>query len=101
MIYPEEGNNWTPCAAAIVKNAPHMDLAKLFIDFLVSKEGQGLYQCTTLRPADKTMVNIVKGIKTFDEIPNVFEQDQLYIASITAAWKAKWSELLDKYNANK
>ncbi len=101
MIYPAEGNNWTPCAAAIVKNAPHMDLAKLFIDFLISKEGQGLYQCTTLRPADKTKVNIVKGIKTFDEIPNVFDQDQLYIASNTASWKAKWSELLDKYNANK
>jgi iron(III) transport system substrate-binding protein len=101
MIYPEEGNNWTPCAAAIVKNAPHMDLAKLFIDFLVSKEGQGLYQCTTLRPADKNMVNIVKGIKTFDQIQNVFEQDQLYIASNTASWKAKWTELLDKYNASK
>ena len=101
MIYPEEGNNWTPCAAAIVKGAPNMELAKLFIDFLVSKEGQGLYQCTTLRPADKNMVNIVKGIKTFDEISNVFQQDQLYIASNTAAWKAKWTELLDKYNANK
>ena len=101
MIYPEEGNNWTPCAAAIVKNAPHMDLAKLFIDFLVSKEGQGLYQCTTLRPADKNMVNIVKGIKTFDQIQNVFDQDQLYIASTTASWKAKWTELLDKYNASK
>ena len=101
MIYPAEGNNWTPCAAAIVKNAPHMDLAKLFIDFLVSTEGQNLYTCTTLRPADATMTNIVKGIKTFAEIPNVFLQDELYIASNTKDWRAKWTELMDAYNAKK
>lgn len=101
MIYPEEGNNWTPCAAAIVKNAPNMDLAKLFIDFLISEEGQDLYTCTTLRPIITTKTNIVKGIKTFDEIPNVFLQDELYIASQTATWRAKWTELLDAYNAKK
>lgn len=101
MIYPEEGNNWTPCAAAIVKGAPNVDLAKLFIDFLVSEEGQDLYTCTTLRPIITSKTNIVKGIKTFEEIPNVFLQDELYIASQTKTWKAKWSELLDAYKAKK
>ena len=101
MIYPVEGNNWTPCAAAIVKNAPHLDLAKLFIDFLISEEGQSLYTCTTLRPIDTTKTNIVKGIKKMDEVNNVFLQDELYIASQTATWRAKWSELLDAYNAKK
>ena len=97
MIYPAEANNWTPCAVAIVKGAPHTDLAKLFVDFLISEEGQKLYACTTLRTVTG-QPNIVPGFLEFDQIPNVFDQDQLVIAQHTDEWKAKWTELLDAYN---
>lgn len=97
MIYPAEANNWTPCAVAIVKGAPHTDLAKLFVDFLISEEGQKLYACTTLRTVTG-QPNIVPGFLDFKDIPNVFDQDQLVIAQHTDEWKAKWTELLDAYN---
>ena len=102
MIYPKEGNNWTPCAAAIVKDGPNTELAKKFIDFLISDVGQDLYTCTTLRTVVKAKTNIVEGFKSFDEIPNIFDQDQLYIAAnYTKPWKAKWTEILDAYLAKK
>jgi ABC-type Fe3+ transport system substrate-binding protein len=37
---------------SIPKNAPHPNAAKLFEDFLVSKEGQRLYQAAEYLPAD-------------------------------------------------
>lgn len=97
MIYPEEANNWTPCAVAIVKGAANIDNAKRFIDFLISEEGQKLYACTTLRTVTG-QPNIVPGFLEFENIPNVFDQDQLVIAQHTSEWKAKWTELLDAYN---
>ena len=97
MIYPEEANNWTPCAAAIVKGSANLDNAKRFIDFLISEEGQKLYACTTLRTVTGEP-NIVPGFLEFEQIPNVFDQDQLTIAQHTSEWKAKWTELIDAYN---
>lgn len=40
MVYPEEGASSFAFAAAIVKNAPHMEAAKAMIDYLQSAEGQ-------------------------------------------------------------
>lgn len=97
MIYPEEANNWTPCAVAIVKGGPNTELAKKFVDFLISEEGQKLYACTTLRTVTGEP-NIVPGFKAFEDIPNIFDQDQLVIAQHTDEWKAKWTELIDAYN---
>ena len=97
MIYPKEANNWTPCAAGIVKGCANLDNAKLFIDFLISEEGQKLYACTTLRTVTGEP-NIVPGFLNFEDIPNVFDQDQLTIAQHTTEWKAKWTELLDAHN---
>ncbi len=101
MIYPEEANNWTPCAAAIVKGSENTELAKLFIDFLISEEGQKLYACTTLRTVTGEP-NIVPNFLEFDQIPNLFDQDQLYIAAnYTSSWKEKWTALLNEYNSKK
>ncbi len=101
MIYPAEANNWTPCAASIVKGSENTDLAKLFIDFLISEEGQKLYACTTLRTVTGEP-NIVPNFLEFDQIPNIFDQDQLYIAAnYTNSWKEKWTELINDYNSKK
>lgn len=97
MIYPAEANNWTPCATAIVAGAANVDNAKLFVDFLISEEGQKLYACTTLRTVTGE-ANIVPGFKAIEDIPNIFVQDQLTIAQHSTEWKAKWTELLDAYN---
>ena len=40
LVYPEEGAVWLPAGVAIVKNAPNMDNAKLFVDYVLSEEAQ-------------------------------------------------------------
>ena len=42
LIYPSEGTAITLDGSAIIKNAPHPNAAKLFLDFTVSKEMQEL-----------------------------------------------------------
>lgn len=40
FIKPEEGVAITPISVSVVKNAPHPNAAKLFIDWILSEEGQ-------------------------------------------------------------
>lgn len=43
-IYPSEGVPMIPCPVAILKDAPHPNTAKLFLDFALSLEGQEIFQ---------------------------------------------------------
>jgi iron(III) transport system substrate-binding protein len=49
---PMEPTTGALSVVSIAKNAPHPNAAKLFEDFLVSKEGQAVYQRTAYLPAD-------------------------------------------------
>lgn len=40
VIKPEEGVGYTPISVSLVKNAPHPNAGKLFIDWILSEEGQ-------------------------------------------------------------
>jgi iron(III) transport system substrate-binding protein len=42
-IWPKEGVPREPWTAAILRRAPHPNAARLFIDFILSREGQDLY----------------------------------------------------------
>lgn len=42
MVYPSEGTSCVPDGSALVKNAPHSENAKLFLDFTVSRDVQQL-----------------------------------------------------------
>lgn len=51
VVYPVEGTVFLDAVAGIVKNAPNEENAKLFIDFIISKEAQdALGSQTTNRP---------------------------------------------------
>ncbi|MDE7330648.1 MAG: ABC transporter substrate-binding protein [Lachnospiraceae bacterium] len=41
IVYPEEGTGAVPSAVGIVKNGPNTENAKLFVDFVLSREVQG------------------------------------------------------------
>ncbi|RJG21726.1 ABC transporter substrate-binding protein [Paenibacillus thiaminolyticus] len=43
VVYPKEGAVFLDAASAIIKDAPHMDNAKKFIDFILSKEAQDAF----------------------------------------------------------
>ncbi len=44
MVYPTEGTSAVPDGSAIVKNAPHAENARLFIDFTVSRDVQRMVE---------------------------------------------------------
>jgi len=42
VVFPEEGGMYSTLNAAMVKGAPHPNAARLFMNFMVSDEGQGV-----------------------------------------------------------
>ena len=95
LVYPEEGAVWLPSGVAIVKNAPHMENAKKFIDFLISDEGQKLIAETTTRPVDISIKNVSKFVKPFNEIKVAYE-DIPYCAEHRKEWQERWTNILTK-----
>lgn len=95
LVYPEEGAVWLPAGSAIVKNAPNMENAKLFIDFIQSDEGQQVIATTTARPVNTSITNTAKEIIPFSEI-NVAYEDMALCAEQKKAWQEKWLDLVQQ-----
>jgi len=68
----KEGGIWWPNMAVIHKNAPHPNAAKLFVNFLISAEGQRLFANGGNIPANQDVAAIaelkqaLEGIKLFN-----------------------------------
>lgn len=92
LVYPEEGAVWLPAGTAIVKNAPHMENAKLFVDFLQSDEGQQVIATTTARPVNTSIANTSEFIIPFSEI-NVAYEDVEYCANNKVEWQQRWTDI--------
>lgn len=92
IVYPAEGAVWLPAGAAIIKNAPNMDNAKLFLDWLISDEGQKEVAKTTARPANTKINNTTDKMIPFSQI-NVAVEDMELCGKNKKDWQAKWTEL--------
>ena len=56
IVYPAEGVTSIAFGSAVIKGAKNMDNAKLFIDFLISDEGQAIYNQCGARQANANLV---------------------------------------------
>ena len=56
IVYPTEGVTSIAFGSAIIKGAKNLDNAKLFIDFLISDEGQSIYNACGARQANANLV---------------------------------------------
>ena len=85
LVYPEEGAVWLPAGVAIVKNAPNMDNAKAFVDFLFSDEAQQLVAEAYLLPGRSDVV--CEGRTNLSDIPQLPTDwaRMMEVASDTAA----------------
>ncbi|MDO4198535.1 MAG: extracellular solute-binding protein [Erysipelotrichaceae bacterium] len=92
LVYPEEGAVWLPAGAAIIKNAQNMDNAKLFMDWLVSDEGQAEIAKTTARPVNTAVSNTTDKMTPFADI-NVTYEDMALCGDNKSAWQEKWTAL--------
>ena len=97
IVYPVEGSNAITFASAIVKNAKNMDNAKLFIEWIASDEGQGLWATSTVRPAN-TNIPITNKVLTPTSEIKLSPRDNEYLAKNQQAILDKWTELWAKYN---
>lgn len=95
LVYPEEGAVWLPAGSAIVKNAPNMENAKLFIDFIQSEEGQQVIATTTARPVNTSINNTAEEMTPFSEI-NVAYEDMALTAEKKSEWQQKWLDLVQQ-----
>jgi iron(III) transport system substrate-binding protein len=68
LIYPEEGTAITLDGSAIIKNAPHPNAAKLFLDFTVSKEMQQVMVDRFGRRSVRKDVGSPAGLPPLDKI---------------------------------
>ena len=97
LVYPSEGAVWLPAGAAIIKNAPNMDNAKLFMDWLISDEGQNEIAKTTARPVNPNITNTSPVMTPFSQIKVVYE-DMKLCGDNKKAWQEKWTEMFTSSN---
>ena len=95
LVYPEEGAVWLPAGMAIVKNAPHLENAKKFIDFVQSEAGQKAVAQTTARPVIPTITNTAEQILPFADI-NVVYEDIPFCTEKKPEWQQKWLDLVQQ-----
>ncbi len=68
LIYPSEGTAITLDGSAIIKNAPHPNAARLFLDFTISKELQELMVNRFGRRSVRRDVGSPAGLPALDQI---------------------------------
>lgn len=94
LVYPVEGAVWLPAGAAIVKDAPHMDNAKLFIDYLLSEEAQTALAATSIRGTMTSIPQTCEGMLPMSEI-NVVYEDQAAVVELKADMIQRWNDLVN------
>ena len=94
LVYPSEGAVWLPAGSAIIKNCPNEANAKLFMDWLISDEGQAEIAKTTARPVNPDISNTAEEMTPFAEI-NVVYEDMELCGTNKKAWQEKWTELFN------
>ncbi len=94
-VWPKEGVPSEPWTTGILKRAPHPNAARLFLDFLLSREGQTLYVQTmgwssaradVAPPGYKEMPSTVKILKSSLSPEESLEVRDEYVAK----WKQLW-----------
>lgn len=89
VAYMEEGTVFLPAGCGIIKGAKNMDAAKLFMDFITSKEVQDVYGMTLTNRPVYADVQTASYMKPLSEI-NVITEDTEYVSSHK-------QEIVDRY----
>ena len=71
MVYPSDGTSCVPDGCAALKNAPHPDNAKLFLDFAVSYDVQQLLQTDFYRRSVRSDVRPASQLPELSAIRQV------------------------------
>ena len=90
FVYPSDGTSAVPDGVALVKNCPNEDNAKLFIDFVTSKECQEEQSQNWGRRPVRSDVEVGEGMAKLSE---------LKLVDYDFDWAAKEKEtIIEKFN---
>ena len=92
IIYMEEGVVSTPDCIAIVNNAPHMEYARLFIDFATGYEVQTMLTTKLNRRSVRKDVADLKNLKSKEEF-KIISVDDEKVYSMKKDWIHQFREL--------
>jgi iron(III) transport system substrate-binding protein len=95
-VWPKEGVPSEPWTAAILKRAPHPNAARLFLDFLLSQEGQALYVQTmgwTSARADVALPGFKEMPREVNILKSGLSPDQAL--KVRDGFVARWKQLWD------
>ncbi|SEU00831.1 extracellular solute-binding protein [Lacrimispora sphenoides] len=99
IVYPVEGSLFMTKNAAILNDAPHLEYAELFIDFLISKDMQDIFGTVlTARPV-RIVAQISGYLSSKDSIPSVLPDFESYSKSKTEL-KKRYRESLIEVSEN-
>lgn len=92
IIYPAEGTSAVPDGSAIIKNARHIANAKLFLDFVSSREVQQTIADKHFRRSVRTDVEVQDNMLAEDKI-KLIDYDIQWASEQKAAFSQKWLAL--------
>ncbi len=95
VVYPEEGAVWLPAASGLVKGGPNPEVAKEFLDFLISDEAQEIIGGMTVRAVNPNVKISNEFMKPFDQI-KVLEEDMEYTLGKKDDILKRWTDTLVK-----
>ena len=97
-IYPEDMIPWTPAPIAIFKNSQNKEAAKVFVDYMLSKEGQEALREADARIMARGDVEVPSAIGTVDTT-KMIKQDVTLFGSQREALLEKWAALAGEKDA--
>lgn len=100
IIYPEEGTVFLPASAAVIKGAENSVNAKLFIDFVISKEIQDILGTTTTNRPVRKDAETSENMKALAEITTI-EEDMDYVIENKAKLVEKYTEIFVNIESNR
>ncbi|MDK8183333.1 ABC transporter substrate-binding protein [Paenibacillus sp. UMB4589-SE434] len=80
VVYPKEGAVFLDAASAITKGAPHMDNAKKFIDFILSKDAQDAFGTQLTNRPLRQDTKLGDHMKPYADI-NMIKEDTDYVSA--------------------
>lgn len=86
-VWPEDGVPMQPCPIAITAQAPHPNCAKLFMDYMLSLEGQTLFQAIVGAYSARKSVPSLDGKIPYDKVPQSDKMKQI-----------DWKDYAQKYD---
>ncbi|MET0888406.1 MAG: ABC transporter substrate-binding protein [Mycetocola sp.] len=76
VVFPEDGTVVLPRAIAVAPEAPHTNTAKLFLDFVLSEEGQNAVAEGGLT-SYRDSVKAAEGLHTYQEVVDTVGEDEI------------------------